>query len=203
MRARITKEEIGQLPLAVHLNPIHLIDTPKAEKEAIEYLKQHHIVGFDTETRPSFTRGVVYDVALLQFATMEQTFLFRVNKLGFSKLMQQLLLDADVLKVGLSVKDDYNAIVRKTKLHPEGFVDLQKLYPAYGVYDAALQKLYAIVFGEKISKSQQLSNWEAKELTPEQQHYAALDAYACLRLYNYLLELPLPNLIEFGLICPL
>lgn len=202
MKSKITKEEINALPIAHHSNPIILVDNPTVELEAIEQLSKHKLLGFDTETRPSFTRGIMHDVSLLQFSTPQASYLFRVNKLGFSESLSQLLLNSEILKVGLSVKDDYNGIARKTKLHPRGMVDLQRICPAFGILDASLQKIYAILFNEKISKSQQLTNWEAKILTPEQQHYAALDAYACLRIYEFLQKLPMPNLNEFGLIRP-
>lgn len=198
MQARINKAQLEKLPIASHDNPIIVVDTQEAEKDALEVLFEHSVLGFDTETRPSFTKGERHQVSLLQFATPSQSFLFRVNLLGFSPKMINLLEDPSFLKVGLSLRDDHREIVHKAKIKPCGLIDLQLMAPAYGIKDSSLQKIYAILFGKRISKAQQLSNWEAKKLSPAQQHYAALDALACLEIYQRFLELPQPAPAEFG-----
>ncbi|WP_373775940.1 3'-5' exonuclease, partial [Porphyromonas loveana] len=139
-------------------------------------------------------------VALMQIATETDCFLFRLNIINIPDELQQLLENPDTLKVGLSLHDDVTVIRRRRPLEPAGFVELQRLCPAYGIRDSSLQKVYAIIFGKRISKSQRLTNWEARKLTDAQQGYAALDAWACLRIFNHLMTLPTPTPTQFALL---
>lgn len=186
-KVSITKEEISQLEKVDYTGNIHVVDTVSQAKAAILYLRKYKIVGFDTETRPSFKKGVVRNMALIQIATQDECFLFRVNKFGIPDALMDFLEDENVVKVGLSVKDDFGVLRRTNKTaKPNGFIELQNLAQANGISDKSLQKIYAILFEQRISKGQRLSNWEAPELTQAQQEYAALDAWACLKIYDYL-----------------
>ena len=144
------------------------------------------MVGFDTETRPAFKKGQKHKVALMQISTVDRCYLFRLNKIGMSEELKAFLENPDVLKIGLSVHDDFTVLRRSSELDPKGFVDLQDMVKNFEITDISLQKIYAIIFGERISKSQRLTNWEADSLSEAQQAYAALDAWACLKIYNYL-----------------
>lgn len=182
----ITKEELAQLPVVSYNGRIVVVDRPEQAHAALRALANEKLLGFDTETRPSFHKGARHKVALLQIATADCCYLFRLNKLGICTEMVQLLENPDIIKIGLSVHDDFHAISRTQGFQPGGFVDLQCLVKDYGIADCSLQKIFAIIFGQRISKGQRLTNWEAETLTSSQQAYAALDAWACLKIYNYL-----------------
>ncbi len=169
---------------------IFVVYTEADARKAVEYLNTHSIVGVDTETRPSFRRGTVHNVALLQISTHDTCFLFRLNYLGLPDFLDEFLRN-NVLKVGLSLRDDF-AMLRKRNqgdLNDGNWVELQDYVPRFGIEEKSLQKIYALLFGKKISKAQRLSNWEAEVLTEAQQLYAATDAWACVEIYNYLEEL--------------
>jgi ribonuclease D len=182
----ITKEQIALLPVEEYKGRVIIIDTKKDVGRAVEYLSKCERIGFDTETRPSFTKGQRFKIALIQIATDNVCFLFRLNKIGIPKALEDFLSDDTILKIGLSLRDDFGAIKKRTDIEPHNFLDLQGYVGQFGIEDASLQKIYAILFGRKISKGQRLSNWEADRLSDSQQRYAALDAWACLKIYNKL-----------------
>ena len=182
-RPTITKEEVNQLPIVEFSGKIILVDTPEKEEKAINELYKATIVGIDTETRPSFKRGVLHKVSLMQFADNQTCYLFRLNTIGFSEKLIAFLSDKEIIKIGLSLRDDFNGLARQKKFKPEGFVDIQSIAKEYGILELSLQKIYAILFGLKISKSQRLTNWENPTLTEQQQRYAATDAWATLQIY--------------------
>lgn len=163
---------------------IEIITTAEQLVAAIQVLEQEQWVGFDTETKPSFVKGVKNKVALLQLSTPQVCYLIRVNKLGIPPILSTFLAAAKPLKIGLSLHDDYRVLLRSCKFKPLGFVDLQKIIKKVGIEELGLQKMYAILFGKKISKAQRLTNWEAATLTPAQQEYAAIDAWACVDIYE-------------------
>jgi ribonuclease D len=182
----ITKEEISGFEVEEFPGKIYVINNPVDSEKAIHYLSRFKTLGFDTETRPSFTRGLLRKVALVQISTIDTCFLFRLNENGFPPSLISLLSNPEILKIGLSLKDDFLSMSRLLKFSPQGFVDLQKIVQKYDIEELSLQKIYAILFRKKISKSQRLTNWEAEELSEAQKKYAALDAWACLKIYEYL-----------------
>lgn len=184
----ITKESIAELPIARFDGRIIVVNTEQDAEKAVAYLKQFKAVGFDTETRPSFKKGKSHKIALMQLSTEDTCFLFRLSLIGFPDCLKSFLSDNSVKKIGLSIKDDFSVIRRSVEINPEGFVELQKMTNEYGIEENGLQRIYAILFGEKISKRQRLTNWEAETLSESQQMYAALDASACLKIYNKLIE---------------
>lgn len=186
MKISISKEQLSALDRVSFTGKIHVVDTlPKLDK-ALAELKDATTLGFDTETRPSFKKGISHNVALMQISTMDDCYLLRINKIGIPTSLRLFLEDSQITKVGLSLKDDFGVIHKGYDANMLGFVDLQKVVPQYSIADASLQKIYAILFGKRISKGQRLSNWEADTLTVAQQEYAAIDAWACLKIYNYL-----------------
>ncbi|MDR1402174.1 MAG: 3'-5' exonuclease domain-containing protein 2, partial [Tannerellaceae bacterium] len=182
----ITKEQIALLPVEEFKGRVIIIETKKDAKRAVEYLLKYEKVGFDTETRPSFTKGQRFKIALMQIATEDVCFLFRLNKIGVPKTLEGFLSNGYILKIGLSLRDDFGAIRKRSNIEPQNFLDLQNHVGQFGIEDASLQKIYAILFSKKISKGQRLSNWEADSLSDSQQRYAALDAWACLKIYDKL-----------------
>jgi ribonuclease D len=182
----ITKEEISLFPVEEYSGQILEIQTLEDAEEAVDYLSKFELLGFDTETRPTFKKGNANGVALIQISTDDICFLFRINKIDFPQALIRLLTNPGVVKIGLSLKDDFQTMGRIMKFKPQGFLDLQKIVNEYDIEDISLQKIYALLFSKKISKSQRLTNWEADELTEPQKKYAALDAWACLKIYEEL-----------------
>ncbi|MGP1538060.1 3'-5' exonuclease [Bacteroides heparinolyticus] len=185
----INKEILKELPKAAFTGQIHVVQTPWEAEKAVNYLKTCPQLGIDSETRPSFNKGQSYKVALLQIASEEHCFLFRLNLTGLTLPIITLLENPSITKIGLSLKDDFMMLHKRAPFEPRSVVELQEFVRPFGIQDKSLQKIYAILFGEKISKNQQLSNWEAEILTQSQQLYAATDAWACLNIYNRLQEL--------------
>ncbi len=190
LKNKIDKKKIAELPKVTFPGRIFVIYTEAEARKAVDYLNTCTIVGVDTETRPSFRKGSVNKVALLQVSTHDTCFLFRLNSLGLPDFLEDFLLN-DVLKVGLSLKDDFAMLRRRNQkdLRVGNWIELQDYVPRFGIEEMSLQKIYALLFGEKISKNQRLSNWEADTLTEGQQLYAATDAWACVRIYEYLEDL--------------
>jgi len=184
----ISKELVNLMPLAQFDGEIIIVDRIEQVQEAVLYLNSCTRLGIDTESRPSFTRGTHYPTALVQVATDDRCYLFRLNKIGMPGELADIFSNAKICKVGLAFKDDLAGLRRLHDFTPQNCVDLQSLVVKYGILELGLQRIYAIVFGKKISKSQQLTNWEADVLTAEQARYAATDAWATLRIYEALKE---------------
>ena len=182
----ITREEIAGFDKEEFTGRIIIVDTPDKADRAIKYLSGFNDLGFDTETRPNFKKGNLNNMALIQLATNDRCYLFRINRIGFLPSLVRLLSNANIRKIGLSLKDDFTGMSRQMKFIPQSFIDLQKIVSEHNIADIGLQKVYAILFQKKISKGQQLSNWEAEILSDAQQKYAALDAWACLKIYEKL-----------------
>ena len=189
IKNKITKEEINEMPKVEYQGQISIIDTPQQADFAVRYLNQFPLLGIDTETRPSFKKGESHKVALLQVATDERCYLFRLYKFGLTLPLIQLLETPHIAKVGISLKDDFLQLHKWAPFESKNVIELQTLVQDIGIDDKSLQKIYANLFGFKISKSQRLSNWEAGELTIPQQHYAAIDAWACILIYRKVEEL--------------
>ena len=190
IKNKITKTEIATLPKVLFPGRIFVIYTEADADKAISYLQTQRIVGVDTETRPSFKRGTTHKVALLQISTSDTCFLFRLNQIGMPPSLQEFLM-SDTLKIGLSLKDDFTMLRRRKDVHAEegNWIELQDYVGRFGIEDRSLQKIFANLFGQKISKSQRLSNWEAETLSEGQMKYAATDAWACVEIYNCLEEM--------------
>ena len=165
---------------------MRIVEDEEGIKEAIDKLRESDVIGFDTETRPSFRKGQSNTVSLIQLSTRETCYLFRINHLGLAKPIVELLEDPSIRKIGLSVHDDFHNLNKITEIHPEGFIELQNYVKNFKIADNSLTKIYAVIFGKRISKGQRLTNWEAEQLTSSQQAYAALDAMACIEIYDYI-----------------
>ena len=182
-RKSITDEELAELPLSFFEGKIHLVEKVEQVTEAVNYLKNQPILGFDTETRPAFKKGQNHHVALLQLSTADQSFLFRINMIGLTPGLIKILASPSILKIGAAIRDDIKILQRIKPFKPGGFVELQELVKLHGIENFSLKKLAAIVTGVRISKAQRLSNWEAHELTEQQQIYAATDAWIAYQIY--------------------
>lgn len=176
-----------QLPEVHYPGKVILVNSAAKAKSALKYLNGVSQVGFDTETRPSFQKNHRYKVSLVQISTLEgECFLFRLREIGSLDGLFKFFENEAVQKIGLSLKDDFYSLQKLAEFKPAGFVELQTFVKNYMIADNSLQKIYGVIFNERISKNQRLTNWEAKELTPGQQAYAAIDAWACQKIYNHL-----------------
>lgn len=184
------KDFISQLPRYAFEGKIVVIQSKDEAERAVNALRHSPILGIDTETRPSFRRGQSHKVALLQIANEDLCFLFRLNEIGFLPCLVSLLSDENILKIGLSLHDDFMMLrQREPGFTPKGYIDLQDYVKDLGIKDMSLQKLYANLFHKRISKNARLSNWEADILSESQKIYAATDAITCIQLYNELKQL--------------
>lgn len=182
--SKYDKTKIKDLPRVNFQGRIIIVLTESEAEKAVNYLLKADVLGFDTETRPMFKKGKQNTVALLQVSTRDTCFLFRLNRFGLCPAVVRLLEAEGVKKIGLSWNDDVRSLHALGDFTPKGFFELQEHMKELGVEDMSLAKLYANLFGQRISKREQLSNWEADVLTSKQQGYAATDAWACVMLYE-------------------
>lgn len=187
---RISNEELLSLPTGSFDGRIVVVDSEGMLKDACDYLMMQEIIGFDTETRPNFKVGDDHKVALLQLSSDDMCFLLRLCCMRFDKAIIKVLENKNVSKVGADIKGDLRALQRLRRFRPSGFIDLQNIVWKWNIDEKSVRKMAAIVLGQRISKAQRLSNWEAMTLTPAQQKYAATDAWACLEIYHKLGKIP-------------
>lgn len=182
----ITPEEIKELPVAGFTGRIQIVDTTEKLEAACNALAEQQVIGFDTETRPSFKAGVSYNVSLIQLSTLSTCYLIRLGSVKMERCLMRLLESRKTLKVGVDVMGDIRNLNKVRHFRAAGFVELQKEVEEFGIEDKSLRKMAAILLGVGVSKAQRLSNWEARELTGAQMRYAATDAWICLEMYNKL-----------------
>lgn len=187
---KISNEQTALLPAVEFRGEIRIVEHERDIAAACKTLAEQPVIGFDTETRPSFRPGVTFRVSLLQLSTPTVCYLFRLNKIPLAKPILQLLEDRRILKIGADVAGDLRSLRQIRHFRDGGFVDLQGIAPEWGIGEKSLRKLSAIVLGRRVSKAQRLSNWEAATLTDKQQLYSATDAWVCTRIYEQLLRTP-------------
>ena len=188
--AKIDNNETAQLPAIEFKGEICIIDHEEQIEEACRYLAAQPVLGFDTETRPSFKAGVTYRVSLLQLSSAERCYLFRLNRIPLAKPLLQLLENAQLPKIGADVAGDLRSLGQLRHFRAAGFIDLQQEVGAWGIEEKSLRKMSAIVLGKRVSKAQRLSNWESSTLTDKQQGYAATEAWVCIEIYRRLQQTP-------------
>ncbi len=193
---KFDKKKISTLPRVIFPGKIVVVLTETEAEKAVDYLLSADILGIDSETRPVFCKGKHHKVALLQVSTHDVCFLFRLNLIGMPPCIIRLLEDTTVTKVGLSLHDDFMMLHKRTDFTTGKFIDLQNIVQEFGIEDLSLQKLYANLFHERITKREQLSNWEASILSDKQKLYAATDAWACIQIYERLRALRSANNYE-------
>jgi ribonuclease D len=188
MEKTISKEELSQLPLQHFEGHIDVVEDESVINTLVNELEQHDVIGFDTETKPSFQKGKINQVSLLQLATSEKVYLFRLNKTGFHPALVNLLANPEIMKIGVGIRDDIRGLNRLVQFDSAGFVEIQDHVKRVGIEDTSLKKLAGLVLNFRVSKRQRLSNWEAPHLTEGQVLYAATDAWVALELYHNLLK---------------
>lgn len=189
----IDKKELLEIPISGFDGKIVLIDTAEDLKKNIPFLWKTDMLGFDTETRPAFKKGIIYNVSLLQLSTEDTAYLIRLNKTGLSAELAEILASDSIKKLGVAVHDDIKALKSLFQFKESAFIELQEYVRAFGIQDSGLAKLSAIILGFRISKRQQVTNWESEKLSPGQLKYAATDAWVCYKIYK---ELRNNNLVQ-------
>lgn len=186
---KIDKATIEELPLCKFKGVITIISTPEQAEEVLLKLENEKVIGFDTETKPSFKKGVRHTISLVQLSTIDEAFLFRVHLTGFSDVLIKIFNNPKILKIGIGIRDDLRNLNRIIKFKPQGFIEMQEVAKNLGIETISLKALTAVFLEERVSKRQRLSNWEAEVLSDSQIEYAAIDAWVALRIYNKLLSL--------------
>ncbi|MBO5217418.1 MAG: 3'-5' exonuclease domain-containing protein 2 [Alistipes sp.] len=186
----ITNEQTASLSPAQFDGKIIVVESEHQIEQMIKHLSAQRIIGFDTETRPSFKSGVSNKVALLQLSSHSRCYLIRLCRMKFHNQILKILSNPDILKIGADVKGDIHSLHALRNFKEQGFIDLQHIISEWGIEEKSLRKMSAIVLGQRVSKAQRLSNWEASQLTPQQQLYAATDAWICIKIYEKLLATP-------------
>ena len=176
----ISPEEMEQLEPSSFPGKIKVIDNQGFEfLKAISYLRRQKVIGFDTESRPCFSANQPH-YGGLSVAAFRQGEGFPCSGVklmgGIPKSLRKILGNKEIIKVGAAVTDDVRGLKKHHDFEPKSFVDLQKMVWEYGIKDKSVKKMAAIILGVRISKTQQLSNWEADVLSDSQQAYAATDA---------------------------
>lgn len=182
-QSEISKEEVAELELIQFEGPISVIDSLEAFEKEISSIAREPILGIDTETRPSFKKGTIYPTSLIQLSSLDQAWIIRVSRIAYPKELLRLLSQELPMKVGVSLHDDLRRLRSDFHFEPKGFLDLQQYVEAFRIEEKGLKKLSGIVLGRRISKAQQVSNWDADHLTEAQLRYAATDAWICLMIY--------------------
>lgn len=189
-QSNISNEETNILASAQFNGQIIIVDREYQVDEMCDYLSRQSIIGFDTETRPSFKAGVTNKVALLQLSSHQRCYLVRLSKIKLYNRILKLLSNPNIIKIGADVKGDIRALHVLRNFKEQNFIDLQQIVHRWGIEEKSLRKMSAIVLGQRVSKAQRLSNWEASHLTHQQQLYAATDAWVCIKIYERLISTP-------------
>lgn len=182
----ITKEEINHLPLIQFEQKIILVSQPSEVSKALKALEGEEVLGFDTESRPSFSRHESYKPALLQLSSASVACLFRLNLLGLCPEFTALLEDKKILKIGVAIHDDIRLLKQLSPFEAENFIDLGLVAKHLEIKTSGLRSLTGLFLGRRLSKGAKLTNWEAPKLTKVQLTYAATDAWISRELYLHL-----------------
>jgi len=189
-KTNITAEELTALPLKAFDGKVQVVTDQANFSKVLKEIEKHNVVGFDTETRPSFVKGQSYKVALLQLAVPQKVFLIRMHHTGLTEEICSIFENPNIIKAGVAIRDDIKALEKIKRFQPAAFVELATMAKDAGLQVESVKKLTGLLLGFRISKSAQTSNWEAATLTEKQIEYAATDAWVCLQIYKRLSELP-------------
>ncbi|MGC3946297.1 MAG: 3'-5' exonuclease [Chryseolinea sp.] len=192
LRITITSDELNALPLKAFVGKVNVITDPEKIGAVAREIEKHRIVGFDTETRPSFKRGQSFKVALLQLAIPDKVFLIRIHQTGLPREIISIFENPNIIKAGVAIHDDIKALQKIMHFDPASFIELSTMAKASGLQVESVKKLAGLLLGFRISKSAQTSNWEASTLTEKQIEYAATDAWVCLEIYGHLKDRVVP-----------
>lgn len=196
----ISEEELLKFKTESFEGKIILVEKKSDCKRDISHIREQKVVGIDTESKPVFKSGQQSKISLIQISLDDCCYLFRINKIGITPEIVQFIEDPNIYKIGLDLRGDIRAINKIEPINHQKFIEIQKICPAYGIKEQGLQKIYGIIFNKYINKEQRLSDWNEKQLSIQQLQYAALDAWAVLRIYKELVSLPNPNPANYAII---
>jgi ribonuclease D len=180
---RLSKEYINTLPIIKFAGDVVMVDQDEDIDKVVQKLQKEKYVGFDTESRPSFTKGITYPISLIQIATEEVAYLFRSNGNEFPGLLWNFLGDKNILKIGIGLNGDMEKLKQFDRFYPGNFVDLSKIASEKGIIQVGARALTARYLQKRLVKTAQRTNWAVPNLTEKQKVYAATDAWICLRIY--------------------
>ena len=189
LASALSREEINELPIRRYEGPVHLVAAPAELAQAMADILQESVLGFDTETRPSFRVGESYPPALAQVATARAVYLFRLQRLDCSAALAQFLSAERIVKAGVGLAEDLRQLRKSFQFTEKAVVDLSATAKRQGLAKTGVRTLAAAFLGFRIPKGSKTSNWAAAHLTPQQIAYAAMDAWACRELYLKFREL--------------
>ena len=197
----ISKDELNELPIEVIPIPVEVIDETTSidrVEEVCASIRSSEIVGFDTETKPSFTKGVTHKVALIQLSDTERAYIFRIIRLSdeAKRLLRMIIEDKKLIKVGVGIHDDARILRSDYEWTPAGMLEIRRLTVEKQIQVGSLSKIYALLYGKRLTKGQRLSDWEKETLTEAQINYAGLDAWAGLKIFEALQEVFTPMMVE-------
>ena len=187
MKTQITKAEVNDLPLGKFEGEIIVVDNITKIALAIEDIEHENIIGVDTETRPTFKKGALNKTALIQIATRNKVYLFRLNRIGFPLSLANIFENPKIQKIGIAILQDMKEL--SDQFHPfkyNNVIDLNILCKTLKFENIGARNLTAMLLGFRISKRQQTSNWEADTLNESQLRYAATDAWVARQIYLHL-----------------
>ncbi len=182
----ITKDEVMGRPLQSYEGKVVIAADRESTERAVAEINQFDVVGFDTEAKPTFQKGQIRNISLIQVATDEKVYLLRTNHVGVIDSLHHFLENPKIIKVGIGLTDDFNLLDRLRRFEPDGFLDLNDTFQELGAENIGARNLAAMVLDIRISKSAQTSNWESEQLTQKQIRYAATDAWICLEIHKKL-----------------
>lgn len=185
---RLSKEYINTLPIIKFAGNVVMVDQDEDIDQVVQKLQKEKYVGFDTESRPSFTKGITYPISLIQIATEHVAYLFRSNGNEFPGLLWNFLADKNILKIGIGLNGDMEKLKQFDRFYPGNFVDLSKLASEKGIIQVGARALTARYLEKRLVKTAQRTNWAVPNLTEKQKVYAATDAWICLRIYPLILS---------------
>lgn len=185
---QIEKSDLQQLPLIRFEGEIHVIEKPDDLDNVLDIIGREPILGFDTETKPTFTKGAYNHTALIQFATLDHAFLLRINRFGIPDRLKKILENENIRKIGISLRDDLKDLKKVRPFKPAGFIDLNNIAKDLGINQIGIKSLTGIFLERRVAKNQQTSNWENQKLTTAQKRYAATDAWVCMKMYDSLMQ---------------
>lgn len=183
LRRRLSSDEINAMPLYHYEGEVLLVRTPEELESVMPLLEREPILGFDTETRPSFRKGRVNAPSLVQLATEEAVVLVQLSWMPLDEGLAALLSDPLHVKTGVAIGDDMRELVKLRPFTPAGLADVGAFARAQRLSSQGLRTLAANLFGLRISKGPQCSNWSAKVLSRRQIQYAATDAWISRAIY--------------------
>ena len=185
----LSRDDINAMPIDRYHGPVTVARDPETVAEACHTLSQEKVLGFDTETRPSFRKGESYDPSLIQLAGAKRVYLFPLPHGRVPDPLKRLLGNPDIIKAGVALDFDLKQLKAMDDFEPAGFVTLEPMARALRIKNQGLRGLAAALLGFRISKRAQCSNWSRTELTDAQIIYAATDAWISRELYLKLRDL--------------